>query len=305
VAAVRIGVAPRAMSQTARHLANLRAVASLPAMGGSLGLLLLLFGWMGRWEGLVLLAWLAPTGAQTEAGERIAVRFGFGFRRPTALQDAMLRPLWSRALECCAIAPRDVDLYLRNTGESNAFATGMRSVALTTGTLVDHEAGRLADEHVVAMLVHELGHHATRGTKFAIVTAWLAAPWRMVARMLFGIVFALGRRQRFGPLAVVLATGVVVAVIQAAQARHWLVAAVLVVVSAATVLSPTVDAAISRRCELVADRYAAVAGVGSDLSAALRILDCYGQGQRRMAPRLLSWHPVTDLRIRALATASD
>lgn len=286
-------------------LAGWRAAAALPAMVGSFGVLLLLFGWMGSWEGLALLAWLAPTaGAPTKAGERIAVQLGFGFRHPTALQAATLLPLWSRALDCCAIDPRDVDLYLRNTGESNAFAAGKRSVAVTTGTLVDHHVGRLADEHVVAMLVHELGHHATRGTRFSLVTAWLAAPWRLVARMLLCIVFVLCRRQRLGPLAVVPATGVVVAVIQSAHANHWLIAAVLFVVSAATVLCPTVDAAISRRCELVADRYAALAGVGFDLTAALRILDSRGQDQRRMPQRLLSRHPVTARRARALAGAS-
>jgi STE24 endopeptidase len=239
----------------------------------------------------------------TQSGERIAVFVRLDFFGPTARQAATLLPLWSRALGCCAIDPRDVELYLRNTGESNAFAAGKRSVALTTGTLPDHKVGRLADEHVVAMLVHE-GHHATRDTRFALATAWLAAPWRLVARMLFGIVFALTRRQRFGPLAVVLATGAAVAVLRSVHAAHWAIAAVLVVVSAATVLCPTLDAAISRQCELVADQYAAVAGVGSDLTAALRILDSHGQGQRTMAQRLLSRHPDTARRIRALAGAS-
>jgi hypothetical protein len=36
-----------------------RAVIPVPAMVGSVLSILVLFGWMGRWEGLVLLVWLA------------------------------------------------------------------------------------------------------------------------------------------------------------------------------------------------------------------------------------------------------
>jgi hypothetical protein len=36
-----------------------RAVIAVPAMVGSVLSILVLFGWMGRWEGLVLLVWLA------------------------------------------------------------------------------------------------------------------------------------------------------------------------------------------------------------------------------------------------------
>jgi STE24 endopeptidase len=305
VATVRSDAAPRGTSP-AGHLGVWRAAAGLPAMAGSFGVMLLLFEWMGRWECLVLIGWLATTAAVTsQAGERIAIQVGFGFRRLTAPQAMTLCPLWSRALECCAMDPLEVDLYLRRSGESNLFAAGKRSVALTTGTLADHQARRLSDEQVVALLVHELGHHATRGTRFAFATAWLAAPWRLVARILKGIVFALGRRQPLAPLAVVGSTGVVVAVIRSAHAGHWAVAGVLVFVSAAAVLCPAADAAISRRCELAADQYAAAAGVGADLASALRILGTDGPCQQRIASRLLARHPVTSRRLSALAGASN
>ena len=61
-------------------------------MAGSLLLLLVLFGWMGQWEGLVLLGWLASGAAVfTRSGERVAVTAGCGFRRPSAAQAAALR----------------------------------------------------------------------------------------------------------------------------------------------------------------------------------------------------------------------
>lgn len=71
-----------------------RAVAALPAIAGSFLLLLVAFGWMGQWEGLVLAGWLALVAAAfTRAGERIAVAVGFGFRRPTSAQWAVLARL--------------------------------------------------------------------------------------------------------------------------------------------------------------------------------------------------------------------
>jgi hypothetical protein len=87
--------------------------------------MVVLFAWMGGWEWLVLLGWLASVaGVLTQTGERIAVHLGLSFRRPTAGQAATLLPLWFRALECCAIDPRDVDAYVRHNGESHAFAPG-------------------------------------------------------------------------------------------------------------------------------------------------------------------------------------
>jgi hypothetical protein len=73
-----------------------------------------------------------------------------------------------------------------------------------------------------------LGHHATRATKFALVTAWLAAPWRFASRLVIGMGWAtVGRRQPLRRLAVVVLAGVAVAVAQAMRQTQWMVAAVL------------------------------------------------------------------------------
>lgn len=55
--AVSMVDATRATPRHTRHMAAWRATSALPAIAGSFGLLL--FGWMGTWEGLALLAWLA------------------------------------------------------------------------------------------------------------------------------------------------------------------------------------------------------------------------------------------------------
>jgi STE24 endopeptidase len=279
-------------------------------MVGSLLLLLVLFGWLGEWEPVALLAWMASGAAVfSRVGERVAVRVGAGFRRPTRAESALLAPAWSAAMARCGLSSGDVDLYVQRGRDPNAFAAGGRSVAVTTGVLAKFSAHRSGEESnwcLEAVLTHELGHHATRATKFALVTMWLALPWRFASRLMIGIGHAtVGRRQPRRLLAAVVAAGVVVAVVQAVQQRHWAVAAVLSAVAVCTLVCPLVDAAVSRRSEYAADRYAAGVGVGPQLAAALQVLD--GEPRRRpgMVARLLSRHPTVARRIAVLGGTPD
>jgi STE24 endopeptidase len=271
-------------------------------MVGSVLLLLVLFGWLGQWEPVALLAWIGSgAGVFPRVGERVAVRVGAGFRRPTKAQVALLAPAWSSALARAGLSASEVDLYVQRSRDPNAFAAGGRSVAVTTGVLAKFQARRLGEEYLVSILTHELGHHATRATKFALVTMWLALPWRFASRLVIGIGLAtVGRRQPLRLLALVVLAGVVVAVVQAVQQRHWAVAVVLSAVAVCAVVCPLADAAVSRRSEYAADRYAADVGVGPQLAGALQVLA--GRPPRRVGPvaRLLSRHPQVGRRIEAL-----
>jgi STE24 endopeptidase len=299
--ATSVRVPVGASRRRAGHFGAWRALTAVPAMVGSL-LLLVLFGWLGEWEGAVLLGWIGFGAAVfTRVGERVAVRVGAGFRRPTKAEVALVAPAWTSALARAGLAAGEVDLYVQRSREPNAFAAGGRSVAVTTGVLAKFQARRLGEEYLVAVLTHELGHHATRATKFALVTMWLALPWRFASRLVIGIgLSTVGRRQPLRLLAVVVLAGVVVAVVQAVQQRHWAVAAVLSAVAACTVLCPLADAAVSRRSEYAADRYAADVGVGRQLAGALQVLA--GRQPRRvgLVARLLSRHPQVSRRIEAL-----
>jgi len=277
------------------------ALAAAPAIIGSFLLLLVLFGGMGRWEGLVLLGWLAFGAAlYTRGGERVAVQVGYGFHRPTAAQAAILSSPWSAALRRCQLTPHDVQLYLRRAPEANAYAAGIRSVAVTTGLLTEFQAQRLAEDYLEAVLTHELGHRASRDSRFALVTAWLAAPWRIATRLTISIVLtALGRQPR-RPLAAVAAAGVILAIVQAGQQRNWMTAVILGGAALAWVLCPLSDAAISRRSERAADRYTATAGLGPQLAAALQTLDHAGHQPRSWTARALARHPGVDRRVAAL-----
>ena len=74
-------------------------------MVGDAALLLVLGGGMGRWEGPVLPGWLGCRALTlTPVGERVAVRVGLGFRRPTHAQAAVLAPLFTLALRRCGLA---------------------------------------------------------------------------------------------------------------------------------------------------------------------------------------------------------
>ena len=297
------GATPR----RAGHFGAWRALSTVPAMVGSLLLLLVLFGWMNEWEGAVLLGWIASGAAVfTRPGERVAVRVGAGFRRPAQAQSARLAPAWSAALARCGLTSSEVDLYVQRSRGPNAFAAGGRSAAVTTGVLAKFSAHRQGDEYLVAILTHELGHHQTRATKFALVTMWLAAPWRFASRLVIGIGLAtVGRRQPLRLLALVVLAGVVVAVVQAVQQQQWAVAVVLSAVAVCAVVCPLVDAAVSRRSEYAADRYAAGVGLGPQLAAALQVLD--GRQRRRpgLVAGLLNRHPSVARRIAVLGRATE
>ena len=151
----------------------------------------------------------------------------------------------------------------------------------------------------------ELGHRATGSTSMALATMWLAAPWRVASSLVVRLGWALAGRQPRGLLGGVVALGVVVAVVQAAQHRNWIVAFVIGSVALAAVLSPLLEAAVSRRSEYAADQYVIASGLGPQLAAALQTLD--GRRVRRggWAARALSRHPPSERRMAALRLRSD
>lgn len=279
-----------------------RVLVATPAMVGSLLLLLVLFGWAGRWEPVLMLAWLgSAVPVFTRPGERVAVRVAFRFSRPSARQRALLEPAWQQVLARCQVDPGDVDLYVQRTRAVNAFAVGGRSVAITTGAGADFLARSLTHDHVAALLAHELGHRANRGGRLALVAAWLATPWRLVSRFILGFAFGVGGRQPRALLALVVTAAVGIAIGQAVQQGQVGAAAVLIALAVFGVVCPLADSALSRRDEFAADRYAAAAGYGLALAAALRRVDDGSEHRRRgLLERALARHPSIEQRLDAL-----
>ena len=83
-----------------------------------------------------------------------------------------------------------------------------------------------------------------------------------------------------------------------------MVAGVLALVGLAVMLCPLADAAISRRSEFAADRFAADHGLALELAAALHAMDDGRRGACGWSRRLLASHPTSEQRIRALHAAT-
>lgn len=151
----------------------------------------------------------------------------------------------------------------------NACAAGRRTVAVTEGALQLFLAGRLPGDLFEAVLIHELGHHATRATRAGLATSWYAAPGRAAFRLVLTLA---GARRVGAATAVVAAVAGAVATAQAIQQEQWMSVAILATLGVSLFVTPLLDGAISRASEYAADRYAAGVGAGPDLGRALTVL---------------------------------
>lgn len=287
---------PAATDRTG-HLGAWRALAALPAMLASAAVMLVLFGWAGHWVGLVLLGWLGcGLLALTRRGERIVVWLACGFRRPTRTEQAVLASAWTDLLSDCRIPANSVDLYVQRSAAINAYATGSRSVAVTTRVVRERRAGHLNEQALIGLLAHELGHTVTAAVRYAPATAWLALPWRAGSRLVLRLASRLAGPQPKTALAAVAGLAVVVGIGQAARQHAWAPAAVLIALAVFGTVTPIADAALSRAAERSADRYAEQTGHGQDLAQALSAL---ATTDRHLPRRntLLDTHPELRTRI--------
>ena len=240
----------------------------------------------------------------TRVGERITVRAACRFRSPSPVQAVALQRPWAAALRMTGTVGGDVELYVQTAQMPNAYAAGGRSVAVTSRVVEDYQTDRLLEDQLVAVLVHELGHHATGAARPILLVSFLAAPWRLAASLLTGLASILaGRLPRRGMVVVVVAA-LGVAVTRALLQGQWMVGGVLAVLGVAAVLCPLADAAVSRRSEFAAYRFAADHGLALELVAALHAMDDGRRGACGWSRRLLAFHPTSEQRIRALLAAT-
>lgn len=185
--------------------------------------------------------------------------------------------------------------------EPNAYADGGHSVAVTTGgsgRFSSKDPYRSRSQRAAgprawpsrARCNPVLAGHDVAGRALALS---LAAGARLALR--------LSGRQPGRLLAAVVAVTVVVAVVQAVQRHQLLIAGVLAALALCGVVCPLADAALSRRDEFAADRFAAQAGYGAALTGALHRLDVGQQHQGRpLLERALARHPSVETRLDAL-----
>lgn len=295
---------PRALPRCRRRgrFGAWRALVRLPSLLGGAVLALVLTAALGRWQGPALLLWLSVgVLVSTPPGERLAVRLALGFRPLSVRQQQLLKPVSATALGRCGLRPDAVDWYLQRGRQPNACIAGRRSVAVTEGALDSFLAARLPADLFAAVLVHELGHHATRAGRLGLAVSWYAAPGRLAFRLVvFLAVLACGGRRPGRVTWLVVAVGGAVAIVQTAQQRQWLSVAILSAVAFALAITPLLDGLVSRASEHAADRYAASVGAGPALARTLQVLATPSGSRRGIAERLLDRHPSVARRLARL-----
>lgn len=280
-----------------------RAAAASPAMVGSLAVVALLAGGLGMWAPVVPLAWLAaaPMWLGT-AGERLAVRIAFGYRRPDKHARDVLNASLEHARARCDVDAAWFDVYVRaRTLSVNAYAAGRRSVGVSAG-LVDMLArGQLTTGQGSALITHEIGHLQTCATRYGLAVAWLTAPWRAVVAVFGGLVRLIVGKVPTARAAVLVLWPIVLVVtaVQAVQQHAWVPFALLIAVGVVLAVQPLVEAALSRAGERAADAYAIALGAGPDLAAALNSMPQPASA----AGRLRDTHPGRAARVAYLSAA--
>lgn len=280
-----------------------RAALAAPSMAGGAGVMLVGLGFLGRLEGYAVLIWLGcGLLTLTRTGERMALRVGYGCRRLRQVDRCLIDPLWAQVLARCGVAGDSVDLYVQTDDVVNAYAVGRRGVVVTSRVLNSLRSGLLDAPLVAAVLAHELGHQVTRGARFGPVVAWFVLPWRLFSRAVLRLSVWASHSRPSVPVAVAVAAGFVVAIVQEIQAGTWAGAAALVALAVGGTVVPIADAAVGRANERAADRYAAQAGYAEALADALTMLDPDSARSSSVLAWILARHPDSATRVAELRT---
>jgi Zn-dependent protease with chaperone function len=282
-----------------------RLLSAAPAALLSAMLVTIAFSWLTPYTLLAVAGWLllVPLLLLTRRVERLAVGTAYRFRTPTGRDAEWLAWLRKRTEDRCGIAAGRVDWYVRNDPAPNAFAAGLRSIAVTTGFLHLLYDGRLTPDQALAVGAHEVGHHVTRGPRYGLIVDWLSWPWRAVYRAATRIGHGLplsGAGTLLMPLVFAVAIPNVVRH-DGPPGRVTPVLVALITVVIAVVVSPVAEAAVSRASERAADAYAAGLGVGPDLAVALHQVSPCCPGT--LIGRVRNTHPPIDVRQRQLVGA--
>jgi len=280
----------------------LRALAVLPAVCGGLLVAMTLTAGLGTAGGLLFLAWVGAGALLcTVRGERLAVRRMCRFRSPTQRERQLLGPITMMALVTCGLRPGTVDWYVQPGREANACAAGKRSVAVTEGALESFVSSRLPADQLMAVLVHELGHHDTGAARYALTTTWLAVPGRAAYRQLMRVSSGLCGGHRPGVLEALLAVVAgSMAEVQLVQTGQWLASVMAAGIAFSLLGTPLVDGLVSRASEHAADAYAREVGVGRELARALVTVQSGSTSRRTVRGRLLDRHPPVSCRVERL-----
>ncbi|MFG2618477.1 M48 family metalloprotease [Streptomyces sp. NPDC048507] len=202
---------------------------------------------LGLWLAAGALAFHRPT-------EALLARYLLRLGRPLPDELSVLAPVWREVTARAGVDGGRYRLWIEEGEELMASGAGGHLVIITRRALETLPTSQLA-----AVLAHELGHHTAGHSWAQLLVWWYALPGRIAWRALAAAARSVRQTVRSVPgYAVVLS-----AVLLALAACRVLVLTFGLPMLLASL--PFLIAAVSRRTELRADRYAAVLGFGPDL----------------------------------------
>ena len=255
----------------------------------------LLLGWL--LSGLLVFA--------RSVEERVAERY-MRLRRPNTYERHLLVSAWERVCHKAGVRPETFTLWVEESVEANAFASGGHIVAITRRALT-----RMDPAQTEAVLAHELGHHLKGHAWVGLLFFWYALPGRLACRL---FLFVLSRSVAFAarvPSLVsrspLLPIGIIEAAVLFLLVALWLAVSLLVLASPVLLtvaILPYLQAAAGRQAEFQADLVALRLGYGPGLLKffyQLRDTNSEVPLQRRdRRSRMLATHPSVERRIERL-----
>jgi Zn-dependent protease with chaperone function len=254
-----------------------RLLSAVPAVLLSSVLVTIASSWLGPYMLLAVASWLlgVPALLWQRGVERWIVRILLRFHPPTGRDVEWLRWLRERSERFSAPTGGPFDWYVVEESRPNAYAAGRRSIAVTRGLLRRLDDGRLDPDDLLAVALHEVGHHVTGGVRHGLAIWWLTWPWQCVHRL----------TARLGQLLPCAGVGTLLLPVVVAVAicrvvgdggppgRVIPVVVVLAAFGLASCVQPLADTAIARAGERAADGYVAKLGAGAALVRARQHLD--------------------------------
>ena len=221
-----------------------------------------------------------------------------GCKKMTSMEDIerfepLFREVYSQAKMANPELPNDIKMFISDSAEPNAFATGRRTVCVTKGLM------SYTDEQIKGVLAHEFGHLAHKDTDAILIVSVgnmiISAIFlliRIISNISFGIakIFTLFMGDNAGSIFgfLFMCFGKLAAdFILAALMWIWTKLGVLLCMYS------------SRQNEYAADEYAFNCGYGYDLQ---QVLESFGNGSGStgLFSALVSSHPDTYKRIARL-----
>lgn len=252
------------------------------------------------WEGVVLglgIYIVSLMIALSPIGEWI-LRLQNGCRKLTRREDIerlepIFREVYAKAKQANPELPNDIKMFISDSKEPNAFATGRKTVCVTKGLL------NYSDEQIKGVLAHEFGHLAHKDTDSILVVAvgnMVVSAIFVVIRVCANIFMGIGQ---FMTAIMSRSIGGVIASIFVGIGRAIADLLLVLVMRAWTQIGVWLCMYSSRKNEFAADEYSFNCGYGDYLC---QVLESFGNGggANGLFAALASSHPNTDQRIAKL-----